>query len=236
MAATWGEMLVVEIYASPNKNLADLERILDGARELVREFLPRPVLVAGDPNAKVLAWGSPVNNPKGTVLEEWAEELGLEILNRGRALTCVRDGGGSVIDITLGCPRAARMVLDWHVMEGEETLSDHRYIRFRVSDPSMGAMPRLGRGRRSTAPRGWGLKKLDRDLMMAAAIVKMWTEEATRSIEDVDEGAVRLRGILTEVCDASMPRRRALPPKQSVYWWTQELAELRTTCNRARRQ
>jgi len=121
-------------------------------------------------------------------------------------------------------------------MEEEETLSDHRYIRFQVSDPSLGAMPSMGRGGYSTAPRGWGLKKLDRDLMMAAATVKKWTEEATRPIEDADEGAVRLRGILSEICDASMPHRRALPPKWSVYWWTSELAELRTVCNRARRQ
>lgn len=236
VAATWGEMLVVGIYASPNRNLADLERILDGVGELVRRFLPRPVLVAGDPNAKAAAWGSLANNARGTALEEWAEELGLEVLNQGRAFTCVREGGGSIIDITLGCPRTASRVSNWQVMEEEETLSDHRYIRFRVSDPSLGAMPSMGSNGHSTAPRGWGLKKLDRDLMMAAATVKMWTEEATRPIEDADEGAVRLRGILSDICDASMPRRRALPPKRSVYWWTSELAELRTECNRARRQ
>jgi len=180
-----------------------------------------------------------VTDVRGEILEEWAEELGLEVLNRGRVLTCVRGDGGSIIDLTLGCPRAARMVSDWHVMM-EETLSDHRYVRFRVSDPSLGAMPGRSPGGRAglppTPPPGWSMKKPDRDLLMAAAYTKTMTEEMVRPVEDVDEGAVRLRGVLTDLCDASMPRRRIVPSKRCVYWWSSELADLRYECNRARRR
>ncbi|XP_072759091.1 uncharacterized protein [Anoplolepis gracilipes] len=155
VAATWGEVLLVALYASPNKGCADLER-LGGVGHIVRRSLPRPVLIARDPNAKSGAWGSPVTDTRGTVLEEWAEELGLVILNQGRVLTCVCGRGGSIIDITLGCPRVARMVSGWRVVNWAETMSDHRYVRFSVSGPSMGAMPErpTGRGRCDNACKG----------------------------------------------------------------------------------
>ncbi|XP_072757505.1 uncharacterized protein [Anoplolepis gracilipes] len=117
VAAMWGEVLVVGVYASPNRGCANLERVLDGVGHVVRRFLPRPVLVAGDPNAKSHAWGSLVTDTRGTTLEEWAEELDLAILNQGRVLTCVRGSGGSIIDVTFGCPRVTRMVSVWRVVD-----------------------------------------------------------------------------------------------------------------------
>jgi hypothetical protein len=71
---------------------------------------------------------------------------------------------------------------------------------------------------------------------MAAAIVKAWTGELSRSVDDTEEGASRLRGLFTDVCDAAMPRIRGLPPRRQVYWWTPELADLREQANLARRQ
>jgi hypothetical protein len=71
---------------------------------------------------------------------------------------------------------------------------------------------------------------------MAAAIVKAWTREMSRPIDDTEEGASRLRGLLTDVCDAAMPRIRRPPPRRQVYWWTPELAELHEQANLARRQ
>lgn len=237
VAATWGEVLVVGIYVSPNVSLIHLERLLDEVENVIRRHLPCPVLIAGDPNAKSTAWGSSTTNARGEALEEWAEELGLLVLNRGRALTCVRGDGGSVIDITLGCPRASLMVSGWQVLGGEETLSDHKYVMFRVSDPSLGAAPILKPARGGNRPSfGWVLRKMDRDLLMAAAIAKSFTGEMTHPVEEADRGAEQLRGMLTDLCDVSMPRRKTAPLKRCVYWWSSELAELRSECNRARRR
>jgi hypothetical protein len=49
---------------------------------------------------------------------------------------------------------------------------------------------------------------------MAAAIVKTWTGETSRPVDDTEEGASRLRGLLTEVCDAAMPWIRGPPPRR----------------------
>ncbi|XP_039303924.1 uncharacterized protein LOC120357495 [Solenopsis invicta] len=115
---------------------------------------PSPTIVAGDFNAKLEECGSPATCLRGDSLGNWALELGLNFLNRGSADTCVRHNGGSIVDFTLGCPRASRMVSGWKVLEGEETLSDHRYIRFRVSDPSSGRQRLAKRTSRMLAARG----------------------------------------------------------------------------------
>jgi hypothetical protein len=71
---------------------------------------------------------------------------------------------------------------------------------------------------------------------MAAAIDKAWTGELSRLVGDTDEGASRLRGVLTELCDTSMPRVRQPPPRRQVYWWTSDLAVLREEANLACRR
>jgi hypothetical protein len=135
----WGENLMVGVYFSPNSSRAELEEFLGKVKTAIQRHLPRPVLVAGDLNAKLGAWSSPVTNAKDADVEEWVEGLNLLVLNRGCVPTCVRYNGESVIDITFGSPQIARMVLDWRVEEGEEFGSDHCLIRFEISDPSLGA-------------------------------------------------------------------------------------------------
>lgn len=110
VVALWGETVVVGVYFSPNRSRAELEEYLGEVEAAIRRHLPRPVLVAGDLNAKSGAWGSSVTNAKGATVEEWMEGLDLLVLNRGRAPTCVRDRGGSVIDVTFGSSQIARMV------------------------------------------------------------------------------------------------------------------------------
>jgi hypothetical protein len=48
----WGETLVVGVYFSPNSSRAKLEEFLGEVETAIRRYLPRPVLVAGDLNAK----------------------------------------------------------------------------------------------------------------------------------------------------------------------------------------
>jgi len=168
----------------------------------------------------------------------WADLLCLDPLNRGREFTCVRHNGASIVDVTLGNPAAARKIGNWRVLGGEETLSDHKYIRYDVSDPSMGRLqlPQRGNGKGGDAgPPRWVKKRMDKDLLTAAAIVKVWTGEIARQTT-AGEGAETPRGALTEICDIAMPRSRPAPRKTAAYWWSQELAALREECNAARRR
>ncbi|XP_026331173.1 uncharacterized protein LOC113238563 [Hyposmocoma kahamanoa] len=100
VAARWGEAILIGVYFSPNRSLAQFQAFLETLERAVRRAAPTPVLVLGDLNAKSAAWGSPVTNARGPVLEDWAAALGLVVLNWGHANTCVRRNGGSIVSIT----------------------------------------------------------------------------------------------------------------------------------------
>ncbi|KMQ86470.1 reverse transcriptase [Lasius niger] len=237
VAAQWGEIAVVGVYFSPNRDLTQFSAYLDRLAVVIRRQLPGQVLVAGDLNSKSEDWGSPVSNARGRVLAEWGAELGLIVLNRGSAHTCVRSNGGSIVDVTFGSPPTARRVVGWRVVVGSETLSDHRYIRWDVSDPSLGRQPRHpsggARGGTPLPPR-WALKRLDEDTLMAAASAKAMEEPEPGPCDDVEGEVSWFREAMTQVCDTAMPRIRALPSRKAVYWWSTEIAQLRATCVRER--
>jgi len=89
---------------------------------------------------------------------------------RGRLTPACDKNGGSIVDITLATPLAAREIREWRVLE-EESLSDHRYIRYDMAplrDPS----PPRPRG--STLPPRWALKKANKEAMAEASIVQAW--------------------------------------------------------------
>jgi len=79
-----------------------------------------------------------------------------------------------VVDVTFGSPPVARKVVGWRVMTGSETLSDHRYIRWDVSGPSLG--DRLCPPGGAPLPPRLALKRLDEDTLMAAALAKALEE------------------------------------------------------------
>jgi len=41
---------------------------------------------------------------------------------------------------------------------------------------------------------------------------------------------VWFRETMSLICDVGMPRARPAPLRRGVYWWSQEIAELRSTC------
>jgi len=96
-----------------------------------------------------------------------------------------------------------RIVGGWRVAVGLETLSDHRYIELSLASHRTPTKGRVRQGRR------WSLGKLDEDLLMASVRASMWALGDDRcEWENLEvEGIVsRLRGIIWEACDASMPR------------------------------
>ncbi|XP_026325286.1 uncharacterized protein LOC113234205 [Hyposmocoma kahamanoa] len=174
VAVCGGGVAVVGVYFSPNRLMVEFESFLLRLSSAVRRLAPANILVMGDLNAKSPAWGSRLPNAKGRAVHAWVTANGLVVANRGTANTCVRRWGGSIVDITFATPTLASQVQDWRVLEGEETLSDHVYIRFRVSSSqaSTTAPARRGRGREGF-PR-WALAKFDAERATEAAIVAAW--------------------------------------------------------------
>ncbi|XP_063838238.1 uncharacterized protein LOC135087403 [Ostrinia nubilalis] len=233
VAALVGDIVIVGCYFSPNRSVAEFETFLAEAGTLLTGWgRPHEVLVAGDLNSKSQSWGSRVTDIRGELVEDWLVSHGLVVVNRGTVDTCVRMQGGSVVDITFASPALARRVQTWEVMEGVETLSDHRYVRFDISPPFQVPPSSTNRAPEEIGPR-WALKRLDRDTLAIAALVESWSPwsdgaEPGREVE-------WFREAMSHVCDAAMPRVRVLPPRTAVHWWSPELARLREAFVAARR-
>ncbi|XP_038213330.1 uncharacterized protein LOC119833410, partial [Zerene cesonia] len=233
VAVILGDTLIIGVYFSPNRPLSEFEDYLLELETVIRQNNYRQVLVAGDFNAKSVTWGSPATSARGAVLDEWIVAIGLVVMNQGSINTCVRQQGGSIVDITLASSLLASRVQDWRVLEDVETLSDHRYIRFDISTVQVTCQTQSSYSRDN--PR-WSLKRLDRDALRVAAIVQAWVSPPLDgSTVDVETETDWFQQALSQICDAAMPRVRSLPPKRQVYWWSGDLATLRSACVRARR-
>ncbi|XP_039762050.1 uncharacterized protein LOC120635182, partial [Pararge aegeria] len=185
VAAFIRDVLVVGAYFSPNRALVEFEQFLVEIGALIGRSRPCRVLVVGDLNAKSTAWGSPATDARGEALEEWAVLTGLEVLNRGSVHTCVRQQGGSIVDVTFADSILARRVSGWEVLQDEETLSDHRYIRFEVSSIPA-AIRRVSRPLPGDSPR-WAVKRLDREVLIEAALVQAWLPALENPVEEEAE-------------------------------------------------
>lgn len=232
VAVEWGPITVVGIYIPPSLDLATNEEALDEIADYVRDKRHRPMILAGDFNAKSTRWGSRATDGRGRVLEAWAAALDLCLLNTGSRSTLIRPQGESIVDLTWSTPSVANKIKNWRVSE-QETLSDHLYIEF---DVEVTRQLVLNRGQGWEDPRRlprWALKKLDPDRLTAAVSSALWPGNRIPE-EDVPEQVNWLRGMMTDACDFAMPRAKS-SPRRKTYWWTKEIADLRKTSVHARR-
>ena len=194
VAAAWGRLALISVYFSPNRPFSEFEDFLNSLTAVLSRMAPREVILAGDLNAKAVEWGNPSTDLRGWAVLDWAVAGGLTLVNIGSVQTCVRQRGGSVVDVTFTTPALATRVSDWRV-DLTESLSDHRYIRFNVREatalqPAPSSMP-------SPFPR-WALSRLDKGLAREAAFLQDWSRPAIG--DDVETATAQLRKFLTEVC------------------------------------
>ena len=79
----------------------------------------------------ITLWGSTDVYPRGDSLMEYMVSTTLNVLNKGSEPTFLNVRRRQVIDPTLGTTLVGNLVSDWHV-SSEESLSDHRYICFKI--------------------------------------------------------------------------------------------------------
>jgi hypothetical protein len=176
VAVEWAGIAVVAVHVSPNNGLAAFGDFLDDVGECVKRCFPRQVLVLGDFDAYSTQWGNSATNTRGRWLTDWAAGLGLLLVNKGTASTCVAWRGSSVVDITWATSELYPRIRDWRVAEGVETLSDHLYVFMEVVsedvDENNNQVARGGASRSGPSqPPRWRLKQRGREMLRAAAIV-----------------------------------------------------------------
>lgn len=127
----WAElryMTIFTCYISPNIKTAEYETVLQNLASKI-QIQKKPVIIAGDFNARSRSWGSKTNDIKGKKVLEWAALLNLLLLNDGKQPTFSKGNLGSYIDLTFASPCIARTITEWSVLTEAESLSDHNYIK-----------------------------------------------------------------------------------------------------------
>jgi len=216
---------VVSVYISPNVDRGDVQVALDGLGDVVRGVGGR-CIICGDFNAKSILWGSPVTDWRGSVVERWAAGSDLYIVNVGSTPTCVRYNGSSVVDLTWASADVLGSLSGWQVLSDAVSLSDHRYIAFRMGGSRLGHVTRGVR-----FPR-WNIKTLDRELFREA--LDLFCTVGLSS-DAVDDFAVKIARLVSAACDVAAKRLGPHGSRRGVYWWSDELAQARRRCVAARR-
>lgn len=215
-----GGELMLSCYFSPNRSLEEFHDFLNGLTSLTAMGKSRPVLVAGDFNAKSPEWGAPNWDRRGEELSDWAASVGLFVANVGSTPTFQRTTGqASIVDITMVSENAR--LEGWTVINDVETLSDHRYIAFRLG----GDMKDDGRAPTS---RLYGWKKVKEEVFRREIRQKLCGGEGTATAEE-------LMRAVGEACEAASFGNGGSRSRPSKYWWTREIAEARRWCTKTRR-
>lgn len=223
------DTIVYSCYNSRNCDPEDFVLFLGELEGSIREADQQlDIIVGGDFNAWSFEWGSDSNDHRGRLLADFAASLDLAVCNVGSVPTYRRVNAASVIDVTFARLRSRSTVGDWCVLEQVYSASDHRYIKFVLNthDPAHVATP---------PGRGWDTRRVNK-AMLAGFLA---TTQPPRGLDNStpSEQSSRLLGeYLTKACDSCMPPRKSRYVRKAAHWWTEEIADLRRQCFRARRQ
>lgn len=217
--ATISGICLYSCYIPPRYTIEEFKTIIDS---IVSDAVTRnPVLIAGDFNAWATEWGCPLTNARGRVLLEAFSVMSVVLLNTGREQTFMRGDSGSTIDITFASSRIAARV-NWRISD-LYTHSDHCAIAIDIQDEQHYVTTPT---RKLT---GWKVNTFDKDIFA----ICMENMEVNGPAEDMAEQLITQ---ITQACNASMIKRRKSANKLPVYWWCDEIANLRSECVRARRK
>ncbi|XP_071581984.1 uncharacterized protein [Temnothorax nylanderi] len=184
------------------------------------------LLICGDFNAHSSLWDPRHRDYKGDLLEDWAAQMDVRLINVGNKATFASAQGSSIIDLTWASPGLLGRIRNWAVRDEMESLSDHAYITFTISDsPTVNTIPRR-------APR-WNFRRMDTDIYQASI---EWTCAITPNNDEylIDFKPDKwIHLCISNACKAAVPRVR--DRKRSTYWWNSEIARLRKRTIAARR-
>ncbi|XP_037941097.1 uncharacterized protein LOC119674048 [Teleopsis dalmanni] len=206
-------------YLPPSLSIEEFKQRLDDIVKDAKSI--KPILIAGDFNAWAFEWGSTLTNPRGECLLEALATLDVVLLNCGQKDTFSRNGRSSKIDLTFISDPLANST-DWQVSD-IYTHSDHQATVFEIHERSTRAIPAA-----TTSNLRWKELTLDKE----AFKLLMDDIHLTGSANDK---AIKLMRCITNACNASMAKKGRRNGRQHVYWWTDQISELRRKCKHARR-
>lgn len=188
--------IYIPCHSPPNQLHAELDKLMSE--------LPHPVVIMGDFNSHSALWGSYKNDNKGAVIEDFAAQHNLIILNTGEHTRLdPRSGRTSAIDLTIASPEIAPK-LQWNVDPDNRT-SDHFPV---IITSSMAVPTRRCRKRWIHERADWALYE---DILL---------ERIHRSqVYTAEEISIEI----INAAEQSIPRTSGKLGTKSVPWWNAEV-------------
>lgn len=209
---------IYSCYIAPRYSIDEFRNIVDSLSFDISK--QQKVLITGDFNAWAVDWGCPRTNSRGKVLLEAFANLDIVLLNEGSEHTFSRNGVGSVIDIAFASSNMASSI-KWGISD-IYTHSDHKAI----------LLDYLSSHKTIYHPykevRGWKCNIFDREMFRACL-------ENEKIEGPPEEAAKTLISKVSQACNMSMIKRKPGQQRKPVYWWSENIAQLRRECIRARR-
>lgn len=230
------EIAIASLYFEPEK---PIEPYLEQLTQIKKEIKTERWIVGGDINAKSLWWGSDVTDGKGEEFSAALDEMGFNILNRGKIPTfdTVRNGKRyrSYVDVTACTTNILDQVDNWKVDEGLVS-SDHNGITFDVKlEKSKGTdiirTTRIFNTKKANWPE---FREKLISLIEEHKITKLEMEQI-KSIEEMEIVINKINSLITEACKESIPCKKSTE-KITVPWWSKELAKLKSEVATRRRR
>lgn len=172
-------------------------------------------IIGGDFNAKNMAWGGDICSPRGVDLLEWAVMESYTVENRPTdPPTFSSNRGNSWVDLLI----TKSICISDREIEDEDTLSDHRYITFRIA---CGKTSRKSRNKFQPGCADWAAF---RDVM----------ETYKYGGGDVNEEVGRLQEVCRQACERAVKRRGAAK-RRGNEWWNERLQRERVKVRKLRK-
>ncbi|XP_046868751.1 uncharacterized protein LOC124461242 [Drosophila willistoni] len=194
-------------YFPPSLDYLDFCESLDELAADARAH--SPFVIAGDFNAWAQEWGSSITNARGRAVLESLSSLDVALLNCGSRNTF----------------NSLARIAAWR-LDDNYTASDHEAIIF-----SLGQAARPQQTHTQAVELPYKADTLNTQAFTAAIY------DATLAAGSAQGMADQLCGMLASACDASMARSRPFNKHhQPVFWWNDEIGDLRRACLTARRR
>ncbi|XP_073831423.1 uncharacterized protein [Musca autumnalis] len=222
------DVTVMSCYLTPSDSMDEFQLKLNEIEDETRN-IDGNIVMAGDFNSRAVKWGSQETNTRGRKIMEMIARLGLVIANVVCVPTFRRPGcNGTIPDITMVSENIANRIVNWKVLE-IYTASDHQYISYTLQ-PARGTT----RQRRREGTRKWNAKRLDRTALIAEIDRQ---SQQLLSEESASELVEKTMAKIIKGCNTSMPKLKDMGPgKEPVYWWNNQVADLRRDCLKRRRK
>lgn len=220
---------LVSFYISPNSTRGEYLAALDELGKIVHIRGATRIIVGGDFNARARTWDPYGVNNKGHLVEEWAAELDIRLINEGAEPTLINSRGASIIDLTWATPDLTRRIRDWAVSD-RETLSDHRYIVFKIRTTKR--RPAAHTTITTKQYSRWNFNKMDVEKFCLA--LEWNREDCPPGDAPAEDQAEWIGHRVREACDLAAPRAGPSKTKRQAYWWSNSMNVLRNTCNSRR--